>query len=298
MKIWHRFFVGSMCAFALWALGACSPKIPSVATGTAISADQVAIQYETAGRGEPALVFVHCWTCNRGNWSPQAEYFAKHHQVVRLDLAGHGASGRERKDYAITAFAADVVTVVEKLGLKKVVLIGHSMGGQVVVEAAEQLGNRVIGVVGVDTFYTPFQIPKDAQKAKAMISSFIQPFENNYPETSAKFMRGFFAPGADPGLVEDIAKTAREADKGMALSAMRHVFAWYQANTPATLDALGPKLRNINADAKGEGKPLHPSVTLIPGAGHFAPQEKPVEFNRALERIIAEFTANSKDKRQ
>lgn len=125
MKIWHRFFVGSMCAFALWALGACSPKIPSAATGTAISADQVAIQYETAGRGEPALVFVHCWTCNRGNWSRQAEYFAKHHQVVRLDLAGHGASGRERKDYAITAFAADVVTVVEKLGLKKVVLIGH-----------------------------------------------------------------------------------------------------------------------------------------------------------------------------
>lgn len=294
MKIRHRIFIGSMFALALWALGACAPKTPSAATGTAISADRVAIKYETAGRGEPALVFVHCWTCNRDNWDPQTEYFTKHNQVVRLDLAGHGESGRERKDYGIDVFGGDVAAVVEKLGLKKVVLIGHSMGGQVVVEAAKQLGDRVVGVVAVDTFHTPFQIPKDPKKAKAMVSDFMKPFEDNYPETSAKFMRGFFMPGADPALVEGIAKTTRETDKGMALSAMRHVFDWYRTNTPAALDALGPKLRNINADPKGENKPLHPSVTLIAGAGHFVAQEKPAEFNRALEAIILGFTEHNR----
>jgi len=287
MKLQHRIFIaGSLCA-ALW-LGACTPKTPTAAIGSVTSADQVAIKYETAGRGEPALVFVHCWTCNRGNWDQQVEYFKGRNQVVRIDLAGHGESGKERKDYTIEAFGGDVVAVVEKLGLKKVILIGHSMGGPVSVEAAKQLGDRVVGVVGVDTFYTAFQIPKDPQKAKEMVSGFMKPFEDNYSEASTKFMRSFFAPGADPALVERIAKTTLNTDKVMALSAMRNIFGWYQTNTPAALDALGPKLRNINADPKGEGKPLHPSVTLVAGAGHFIPQEKPAEFNHALETIVSE----------
>jgi len=77
----------------------------------------------------------------------------------------------------------------------------------------------------------------------------------------------------------------------MALSAMRNMFDWYSRNVPAALDALGPKLRNINANPKGDRKPLHPSVTLVAGSGHFVPQEKPAEFNQTLETIVAEFTS-------
>ncbi len=291
----YRIFVATTLASAALLLGACAPKAPI--TGTVTAVDQVVIKYETAGRGEPALVFVHCWTCNRGYWDKQAEHFARRHQVVRLDLAGHGESGRERKDYRIEAFGGDVAAVVEKLGLKKVILIGHSMGGPVSVEAAKRLGERITGVVGVDTFYTAFQIPKDPQKAKAMVNGFMKPFEENFPEAAAGFMRGFFAPGADPALVEHVAKSAAGADKGMALSAMRNIFGWYQANTPAALESLGPKLRNVNADPKGDGRPLHPSVTLVAGAGHLVPQEKPAEFNRALETLVAEFAARSADKK-
>lgn len=287
MKTRHRIMVGSLFAM-LW-LAACAPKAPLVATGTVSSTDNVLIKYETAGRGEPALVFVHCWTCDRGYWDQQAGHFARRHQVVRLDLAGHGESGRERKDYRIEAFGSDVAAVVDKLGLQRVILIGHSMGGPVSVEAAKRLGGRATGVVGVDTFYTAFQIPKDPQKAKAMISGFMKPFEENYPEASAGFMRGFFAPGTDPALVERVAKSTAAADKSMALNAMRNIFGWYQANTPAALEALGPKLRNINADPKGDGKPLHPSVTLVAGTGHFVMLEKPAEFNQTLESLVAEF---------
>jgi len=287
MKIRLRIMAGSL--LAILGLVACAPQAP--VTGSAISTDQVAIKYETAGRGEPALVFVHCWTCDRGYWDNQAEHFAKRHRVVRLDLAGHGESGRERKDYTVEAFGGDVAAVVEKLGLKRVVLIGYSMGGSVSVEAARRLGDRVIGVVGIDTFYTGFDVPNDQKKAAQMMAGFLKPFEENYPEASANFMRGFFAPGADPALVERIVKAAGSADKNMALSAMRNMFGWYSRNVPASLDALGPKLRNINANPKGDRKPLHPSVTLVAGSGHFIPQEKPAEFNQALETMVAEFTS-------
>lgn len=283
----YRILVATTLATVAILLGACAPKAP--VTGTVTAADQVAIRYETAGHGEPALVFVHCWTCNRGYWDKQVEHFAKHHQVVRLDLAGHGESGRERKDYTVEAFGGDVAAVVEKLGLKRVVLIGYSMGGSVSVEAARRLGDRVIGVVGIDTFYTGFDVPNDQKKAAQMVGGFLKPFEENFPEAAANFMRGFFTPGADPALVERITKAAGSADKNMALSAMRNMFGWYSRNVPAALDTLGPKLRNINANPKGDRKPLHPSVTLVTGSGHFIPQEKPVEFNRALETMVAEF---------
>jgi pimeloyl-ACP methyl ester carboxylesterase len=285
----YRILVATTLATAALLLGACAPKPP--VTGTVTAADQVAIKYETAGRGEPALVFVHCWTCNRGYWGKQVEYFAKHHQVVRLDLAGHGESGRERKDYTVEAFGGDVAAVVEKLGLQRVVLIGYSMGGSVSVEAAKRLGDRVIGVVGIDTFYTGFDVPNDQKKAAQMMGGFLKPFEENYPEASANFMRSIFAPGADPALVERITKATGSADKNMALSAMRNMFGWYSRNVPAALDALGPKLRNINANPKGDRKPLHPSVTLVAGSGHFIPQEKPAEFNQVLETMVAEFTS-------
>jgi len=113
-------------------------------------------------------------------------------------------------------------------------------GGSVSVEAAKRLGDRVIGVVGIDTFYTGFEVPNDQKKAAQMVDGFLKPFEENYPEASANFMRGFFAPGADPALVERITKATGSADKNMALSAMRNMFGWYSRNVPARSTRSAP----------------------------------------------------------
>ena len=93
----------------------------------AISPDGVPIYYETQGTGQPALVFVHGWSCDRSYWERQVGHFAHQYQVVAIDLAGHGESGLNRQAWTMPAFGEDVVVVVEKLGLEQVVLIGHSM---------------------------------------------------------------------------------------------------------------------------------------------------------------------------
>lgn len=64
------------------------------------------------------------------------EEFADTRQAVAVDLAGHGDSGADREAWTIPAFAEDVAAVVRHLGLEDVVLIGHSLGGPVVVAAA------------------------------------------------------------------------------------------------------------------------------------------------------------------
>jgi len=256
---------------------------------TVKSADAVSINYETAGKGEPVLVLIHCWTCNRGFWDRQVEHFSPQYQVVQLDLAGHGESGKARKEYTMAAFGADVAAVVNKLGAKQVVLVGHSMGGPVALEAQKLLGDKVIGVVGVDTFYTDFKLPEEKEKKKEFTANFMKQFENNFPDVVTKFMRSMFAPTADPMLVELVSQSSAAADKDMALNAMRNLFAWYETDAEASFQRVGKRLRNINGDPKGDGKPQHESVTLIAGAAHFPAQEKPAEFNQALETIVKQF---------
>jgi len=115
--------------------------------------DGVPIHYSVRGKGDPALVFVHCWSCDRKLWDNQVSVFSKDHRVVTIDLPGHGESGKGRKDWSIGGFGEDVKTVVGKLGLRRVVLIGSSMGGPVALEAARRMPERVVAIVPVDTLH-------------------------------------------------------------------------------------------------------------------------------------------------
>jgi pimeloyl-ACP methyl ester carboxylesterase len=140
----------------------------------ALSSDGVPIHYDVQGSGPIALVFVHGWCCNRGYWAAQVDHFATRNTVVNIDLAGHGASGRERARWTMSAFGLDVVAVIEHLELQQVVMVGHSMGGVAIVEAACRLPDSVIGLVGVDTWRnleqvrTPAQVASTAKTARGM----------------------------------------------------------------------------------------------------------------------------------
>ena len=116
------------------------------------SADGVAIRYRVLGKGDPALIFIHGWSGDSTYWDAQLDAFSKHYTVVTLDLAGHGDSGTARAEWTMDAFGDDVVAVAQQIPNRQLVLVGHSMGGPVALEAARRLKDRVIGIVGVDTF--------------------------------------------------------------------------------------------------------------------------------------------------
>lgn len=267
------------------AIGGCATK-PGADRHIARSADGLPIHYEVAGQGETTLLFVHCWTCNRGFWDAQFYAFADRYRVVRLDLAGHGESGHGRAHNTMARFGADVAAVADDLGLRRIVLVGHSMGGPVSVEAAKLLGERVIGVVGVDTFHTGFPYPSE----DAAIAAFAKPFEQDFDAAATGMVRSMFPPGTDPSLVERVVRVIAAADRAMAIEALYDIFDWTRREVPQALDALGPRLRNINGDpVGGGGKALHDSVVLVPGSGHFVQLEKPAEFNRILADLVAGF---------
>lgn len=251
---------------------------------TALSADDSPISFAVKGTGEPTIVFVHCWTCDRNFWQHQIEYFSDKYKVVWLDLAGHGKSGSTRSKYTMEAFGEDVAAVVNKVGAKRVVLVGHSMGGPVSIEAANILGDKVVAVVGVDTFYTPFQFPK----SETEIDGFVKPFEKDFSGASQQLFQSMFTPNVDPELKASMAKHFAKSNPEMGISAMYEIFRWNAQNVPDSLEQYANKLKNINAAPNGKEKALHKSVTLIPHVGHFVPQVKPEEFNTALSKIISE----------
>jgi pimeloyl-ACP methyl ester carboxylesterase len=101
------------------------------------------IAYETAGDGDPPLVFVHGWSGDHTHLEPQFHHFADSHRVIALDLRGHGAS-RPGPDgashpgpaYDCDAFADDVLAVVAHAGVARPVVVGHSLGGLVALTCA------------------------------------------------------------------------------------------------------------------------------------------------------------------
>lgn len=253
------------------------------AVQTVESADGSPISYAVKGSGEPTLVFVHCWTCDHSFWENQIEYFSKSHKVVWLDLAGHGLSGSARSDYTMEAFGEDVAAVVHKVDGKRFVLVGHSMGGPVCIEAAKLLGDKVAAIVGVDTFYTPFQYPE----SEAGIEGIMKPFKKDFAATSRQMVQSMFTPDVDLELKAKIVKHFSGEHPELGISAINELLRWHIQNVPSSLDRFSNKLWNINAAPTGKETALHKSVTLIPGVGHFVPQVKPEAFNAALSRIIS-----------
>jgi pimeloyl-ACP methyl ester carboxylesterase len=112
------------------------------------SADGVKVYYEVLGEGEVPLILVPGLGSAEGkiNYKHQLS-FATNYPLVLIELPGHGRSGKDREKYTMELFGQDVKAVVDQLNLTNSILVGYSLGGAVIVEAAKLLGERVKGLV-------------------------------------------------------------------------------------------------------------------------------------------------------
>ncbi len=253
-----------------------------------LSADGLAIHYDHQGEGEMALVFVHGWNCDRSYWDSQREFFAGSYQTVTVDLAGHGESDQHRRHWTMQAFGADVAAVVSALGLQKVVLIGHSMGGKVVVEAARQLNSRVVAVVGVDTFHNGGRATPMARQ-----QDIIRGLSEDYSGYLANLVERMFVEQSDPAIKGFVLADMAAAPLTTAIGARRASGSYDASETMASLDLL---LILISSDYRPtdlaylEGKAKTVRYFEMSGLGHFLMLEDPETFNTLLAQALAELT--------
>jgi sigma-B regulation protein RsbQ len=258
-----------------------------VKTGSVMAPDGVKIVYDVRGRGDTTLLFVHCWSCNRTFWRNQVDEFAGRYRVVTLDLAGHGESGKNRKEWTVLGLAGDVKLVADKLKLKRIILVGHSMGGPVSLEAARLMRGRVLGVIAVDTLQdAEFQFPTEWARSTA------EKLKADFPGAVSGFMGSMFAKTADPAVREWVEKQARAADPQVAVALLLN---FGTLDLKKMFSEAGVPIRAINATPP-LGMPTKIEVNrkyadydavLIADTGHFIQLEKPAEFNAQLARFAA-----------
>jgi pimeloyl-ACP methyl ester carboxylesterase len=251
-----------------------------------VSADGLPLAYSDTGDGDVAVVLIHGWMCDRSYWDAQVPFLASSYRVVAIDLGGHGDSGMEREGWPIGAFPHDVAAVVEHLGLELVILVGHSMGGPVALEASTLLGDRVLGVVGVDTLHNV-----EAEYDPEQEASFLEALEADFPNACDGFVRSMFPADADPALVERVAADMCGGPAEVGTALMRQYMEYDQA---AALAAATVPVRSVNADmwpSDVEANRRHHEdydAVIVEGVGHFLMMERPEVFNPVLADTLME----------
>lgn len=251
------------------------------------SPDSVQIAYEVHGDGSFALIFVHGWSCDRSYWSGQIDPFSKDFKVVAVDLAGHGESGLSRSKWTIEAFGADVATVVNKLNLQRVILIGHSMGSNVIAEAARLMPGRVAGLVLVDQYKNlgPGLTEEEVQ-------AFAAKLRTSFADSVAAFVRSMFVSTSDKALVEKVAADMSSAPSAIALDALVYTLN-YSRQMPYTLEELKLPVIAINDSRRPTDvaslERYGVQAVIMSGVGHFLMMENPEDFNLLLRTSISKF---------
>lgn len=244
---------------------ACSgpPSLPS----TINSADGTNIAFDIHGDDGPAVVLVHGWSNNRTFFDPHLPMLSQDHRVVTMDLAGFGESGESRSAWTMESFGQDVVAVVNALELNEPVLVGFSMGGAAVLEAASSLGGGVGGVVLVDIFQNVNQ-RYDAE----LIAGIVEPVKETWHDFEA--VRGYIGPNAPDSLVQRYIDKTPTVVPDHWWEAINEFFVWADAELIPTIQSVSAPIGAINAPETPtdvEAFRVHsPSfeATVIPEVGH------------------------------
>ena len=278
----NKLFLATLLSLAM--LAGCASNTPLVRHDVATSDDSERIAYSVHGTQDISLVFIHGWSCDSRYWQRQVSAFSQDYKVIAIDLAGHGNSSFDRVDYTMLSFAKDVKAVIEKEKVDKVILVGHSMGGAVIADAAVLMPEKVIAIIGIDTLQNVAE--KLAQKD---LDKMAEPFEADFVKAAQEFVLPMFAEGTDENLINWVKEDMSSAPKEVATSAFRNYLGRYVNNEASEVfEKITVPVVSINArlwptSADDNRKHIkNYKLFYIEETGHFPMLERPKEFNKLL----------------
>ena len=175
------------------------------------------IHHVVNGAGSPPLVFVHGFACSHTDWQAQVEHFSARHMTVAVDLPGHGATPAPPGPAASRSAAPRWRNCCAPDSLPPAVLVGHSMGCRVVLDAALRAPGQVAGVVLVD----------GSRFAAAAIQAFEARFAaGEYRQLVNGLFEQMFTERSDAKVVADAARRAlalpEDVGRAMLISMVRY----------------------------------------------------------------------------
>lgn len=248
------------------------------------------------------LVFVHGFACSHGDWKSQLDHFSRRHRVLACDLRGHGRTPAEPDEVSIETFGMDVVRLLEDEKLTGAVLVGHSMGCRVVLQANSKDPSRIGGLVLIDGSCMGQGDPEEAaDNAAAAIRAL------GYAKWARQFFEAMFVASSDPKLKAETVERAVKLPEEIGSALFPRMNAWDAANMESALAAVKvPTLviqsTKLNAErvrvslAPGDSSPYldmvrrfapKARIEIVPGVGHFSQLEAAAEVNRLIDGFVA-----------
>ena len=258
-----------------------------------------ALAVERSGEGSPTFIFVHGFACDRHDWAAQKAALSRRFSVVTLDLPGFGESEAPQSASASAETLARVVCeVVARHGGGQAILVGHSLGSRVILEAFRRSPGGIVGLVLVDGHIVAEDV------AKAGVQAFkVQLDAMGFYNFLAASFSAMFDPDGDPHVREQVlsrmARVKREFAEPLLIESVQNWHAATAAQVLAGIDVPCLMLQSTEIDASfrfkrleaGCGTPWTDLVTrkvpqaelrIIPNAGHFVQIEAAELVNEHL----------------
>ncbi|XDD49472.1 alpha/beta fold hydrolase [Leptospira sp. WS92.C1] len=241
------------------------------------------IYTESIGFGDEAVVMIHSLAGNTSHWRDSLEYLKNRKRVITLDLRGHGKSSvADNADFKITSLAADVEAVVRHFRLKKVILVGHSMGGLVALEYAGKHSDMVSGLLLVDSSGDSRKMPKE--QVRAILD---QANRDVHAESMVSYFETMLV-SSNKEVREKIIGDLNRLPRNVRLEIFADLFR-YDPH-PALAGYRGPVYAIVTPYNNGP-ESLHNlrkgiSFAVVKNTGHWLFLDRPEEFRKHLDRFL------------
>jgi pimeloyl-ACP methyl ester carboxylesterase len=248
--------------------------------------DSARVHYVTLGRGGTPVVLVHGWAGAMDVWRDVAADLARDTRVVLLDLPGHGRSDAPRTAYTMELFARAVDAVLRDAGIRRAVLVGHSMGTPVICRVLRDHPGRVAALASVDGALRGFDLTPEQREA------FIAPYRGeHWREAATRFIGAMFPNPGTEALRDRVLATTLGTPRHVMVSAFEGMFdrtSWELDTIPVPLLVANAPNPSWNEAYRASVAKLAPRLDYrtIEGAGHFVMVEKPVELAAALRSFL------------
>ena len=284
-------------AFSLLLLAfiSCKQDSKKMASVNEFKRDNAMINYNIYGDGGNTLLFVHGAYMDQTYWNEQVKFFSPDYKVVTMDLPGHGKSGKGRLEWSVEGFAYDVSAIIRKLELKNVILVGHSLAGDINLIAATSRPKNIIGFIAIDDFKDAATKPSKALKKQT--DAILKKLKKDFPGTNEQYARkALLTEQTPPEITEKVVSAFRNAYQPMGEEIMPQVFQLYKTEQKL-LPQLKLKLHLINVnyiltkearlkEYAGKGY----EIQHMQGTCHYPMLENPKELNRLLQNAIDEIS--------
>jgi len=258
-----------------------------------ITVNGTKICYDDFGEGLEPIIFLHGFPFDKSAWKPQIDFLKNTYRVIAIDIRGFGKSSAGTDKMSMNLFAEDLIKFMDALEIKTAVVCGLSMGGFILLNAANRFPERFSALILADT-----QCIADTQEVKESRAKTIAQIEKEGTEKFAEyFLQAIFHPHTinnERGIVENIRGIIKNNSPEIIIAGL-HALAsrdetcssLNRISVPVLIlcgkqDTVTPAAQSVYLNKNIKDSFIH----LIDNAGHLSNLEKADEFNHYLSYFI------------